>query len=149
MRFSLIATAIPLITTNGLHRTKWKCSHYGTATTSLTPMQPIASKNRSQSQSEKIAQCERALILDTNKCLFYTNHEKKKDKILRYFSVFSHLSLYFFFFFFFLLKLKYHFLTVNFYRPHSQGKVKMLFLHVSVCLSVYGEGGVGNPVSIP
>ena len=43
---------------HGLHRTQWKCSHYATATTSPTPMQPIVSKNKSQSQ---IAQCERAL----------------------------------------------------------------------------------------
>ena len=56
--FFLIATAIPLIATNGFHRTQWKCSHYATMTTSPTPIQPIMSKNKSQSQ---IAQCERAL----------------------------------------------------------------------------------------
>ena len=37
MRFFLIATAIPLIATNGLYRTQWRCSHYATATTSPTP----------------------------------------------------------------------------------------------------------------
>ena len=58
VRFFLIATAILSITRNGLHRTQWKCSHYATATTSPTPMQPIVSKYKSQSQ---IAQCERAL----------------------------------------------------------------------------------------
>ena len=35
---------------------QWKCSHYATATTSLTPAQSIMSKNKSQSQ---IAQYER------------------------------------------------------------------------------------------
>ena len=63
VRFFLIATAIPSITRNGLHRTQWKCSHYATATTSPTPMQPIVSKNKSQSQ---IAQCERALNWQVN-----------------------------------------------------------------------------------
>ena len=58
VRFFLIATVILSIARNGLHRTQWKCSHYATATTSPTPMQPIVSKNESQSQ---IAQCERAL----------------------------------------------------------------------------------------
>ena len=33
VRFFLIATEIPFIATNGLHRTQWICSHYGTATT--------------------------------------------------------------------------------------------------------------------
>ena len=61
VRFCLIATAIPSIATNGLHRTQWKCSHYATATTSPTPMHPIVSKNKSQSQ---IAQCEEALMHD-------------------------------------------------------------------------------------
>ena len=61
--FFLIATAIPLIATNGLHGTQWKCSHYATVTTSPTPIQPIMSKSKSQSQ---IAQCERAL----NKLIF-------------------------------------------------------------------------------
>ena len=56
--FFLIATAILLIATNGLHRTQWNCSHYVTATTLPTPIQPIMSKNKSQSQ---IAQCEWAL----------------------------------------------------------------------------------------
>ena len=46
MRFFLIATAILLIATNGLHRTQRKCSHYATAT-SPTSMQPIVSKNKS------------------------------------------------------------------------------------------------------
>ena len=63
VRFFLIATAIPLITTNGLYTTQWKCSHYATATTSPTPIQPIMSKNKSQSQ---IAKCEQALTLDVN-----------------------------------------------------------------------------------
>ena len=58
--FFPIATAIPAIATNGLQRTQWKCSHYATATTSPTPMQPIVSKNKSLSQ---IVQCERALSL--------------------------------------------------------------------------------------
>ena len=59
VRFFLIATAIPLITTNGLHRTQWKCSHYAIVTTSLTPIQPIMRKDKSLSQ---IAQCERPLL---------------------------------------------------------------------------------------
>ena len=58
VRFFLIATAIPLITTNGLCRTHWKCSYYATATTSPTPIQPIVSKNKSQLQS---SQCEQVL----------------------------------------------------------------------------------------
>ena len=58
MRFFLIATSISSIATNGLHRTQWKCSHYATATTSPTSMQPIVSKNKSQSQ---IVQCEMTL----------------------------------------------------------------------------------------
>ena len=62
----LIATAIPLIATNGLQRTQCKCSHYATVTTSLTPMQPIMSKNKSQSQ---IAQCERALMPSCMPCM--------------------------------------------------------------------------------
>ena len=45
-----IVTAIPLITTNMLHRTQWRCSYYATATTSSVPMQPIVSKNKSHSQ---------------------------------------------------------------------------------------------------
>ena len=36
--FLLIATSILLIATNGLYRTRWKCSHYTTVTTSPTPM---------------------------------------------------------------------------------------------------------------
>ena len=56
--FFLIARAIPLIATNGLYGTQWKCSHCATATTSPTPIQSIMSKNKSQSQ---IAQCERTL----------------------------------------------------------------------------------------
>ena len=60
MRFFLIATAIPLVTTNGLYRTQWKCSHYATMTTSPTPIQAIMSKNKLQSQ---ITQCERALTV--------------------------------------------------------------------------------------
>ena len=51
-----MATAILLIATNGLYRTQWKCSHHATATTS-SPICPIISKNKSQSQSEKM-QCE-------------------------------------------------------------------------------------------
>ena len=35
VRFFLIATAIPLIATNGLHKTQWKCSQNATAKTSL------------------------------------------------------------------------------------------------------------------
>ena len=66
VRFFLIATAIPSIARNGLHRTQWKCSHYATATTSPTPLQPIVIKNKSQSQ---IAQCERALKLWNLHCL--------------------------------------------------------------------------------
>ena len=54
MRFFLIATAIPIIENNG----QWKCSHYTTVTTSPVPVQPIASKTKSQLQ---IAQGERAL----------------------------------------------------------------------------------------
>ena len=46
VRFFLIATAILLITTNGLYRSKWKCSHFVTATTSPTPIQPIVSKKQ-------------------------------------------------------------------------------------------------------
>ena len=57
LHFFLIATAIPLITTNGLYRTQWKCSHYVTRATLLTVVQLIVSKNRSQSQ---IAQCRRS-----------------------------------------------------------------------------------------
>ena len=44
-----IATAISLIATNGLYRTRWRCSYYATATTSPAPMQPIVSKDKSQS----------------------------------------------------------------------------------------------------
>ena len=72
VRFFLIAIVIPSIATNGLHRTQWKCSHYATATTSPTPMQPIVSKNKSQSQ---IAQCERAL---TRRIIAWTPDQKKK-----------------------------------------------------------------------
>ena len=62
--FFLMATAILHIETNGLYRThQWKCSHCATVTASPTPMQPIPSKNKSQSQSEKIADCERALTV--------------------------------------------------------------------------------------
>ena len=61
--FFLIATAIPHNATNGLYRTQWKCSHYVTVTTSPTPIQPIMSKNKSQSQ---IVQCERALKRTNN-----------------------------------------------------------------------------------
>ena len=53
--FFLIATVLPLIATNGLYRTQWKCYHYATVTTSPTP---IVSKNKSQLQ---IAQYEWAL----------------------------------------------------------------------------------------
>ena len=38
VHFFLIATAIPLVATNGLHWTQLKCSHYATATKSPTPM---------------------------------------------------------------------------------------------------------------
>ena len=55
VHFFLIATAILLITRNGLYRSQRKCSHYANSTTSSTPMQPIISKNKSHSQSEKIA----------------------------------------------------------------------------------------------
>ena len=58
--FFSIATVIHLITTNGLYRTQWKCSHCATVTTSPTPIHPIVRKNKSQLQ---IAQCERALML--------------------------------------------------------------------------------------
>ena len=58
VHFFLIATAFLSIARNGLHRTKWKRSHYATAITSPIPMQSIVSKNKSQSQ---IAQCELAL----------------------------------------------------------------------------------------
>ena len=50
VRVFLIATAILLIATNVLSMTQWKCSHNVTATTSPTPIQPIMSKNISQSQ---------------------------------------------------------------------------------------------------
>ena len=50
-----IATATLLVTTNGLYRIQGKCSYCMTTTTSPTPMQPIISKNKAQSQ---IAQCE-------------------------------------------------------------------------------------------
>ena len=56
--FFQILIAIPLITTNGLYRTQWKCSHYATATTPPAFTQPIVSKSKLQLQ---IAQCERAL----------------------------------------------------------------------------------------
>ena len=58
VHYFLIATAIPLIATNGLHITQWKCSHYAPVTISPTAIQPIISENKSQSQ---IVQCERAL----------------------------------------------------------------------------------------
>ena len=56
--FFSIATAIHLITTNGLYRTQLKRSHCVTVTTSLAPIHHIVRKNKSQLQ---IAQCERAL----------------------------------------------------------------------------------------
>ena len=59
--FFLNVTAIPLVTSNGLYRTQWKCSHYAIAKTLSTPTQPNMSKNKSQLQ---IAQCERALTGD-------------------------------------------------------------------------------------
>ena len=58
LQFFLISTAILLIARNGLYRTQWKCSHYATATTSPSPIYPIVSRNKSQLQSEKNAQCE-------------------------------------------------------------------------------------------
>ena len=38
VRFFRIATVIPLIATNGLHRTQWKFSHYVTAIISPIPI---------------------------------------------------------------------------------------------------------------
>ena len=70
--FILLATAIYPITTNGLYRTQWKCSHYVTVTTSPGPSQPIISKIKSQSQ---IVLCEWVLIAvcsSTSQCFF--NH---------------------------------------------------------------------------
>ena len=58
--FFPIATAISLIATYRLHRTQWQFSPYVTATTSPSPIEPIMSKNKLQSQ---ITQCERALRL--------------------------------------------------------------------------------------
>ena len=58
--FFLNETAIPLIAMNGLHRTQRKCSHCAIAKTSPVDIQPIVSKNKSQSQ---VAQCDRALRL--------------------------------------------------------------------------------------
>ena len=72
VRFFLIATVIPIIATNGLHRTQWKCSHHATVTTSIVPIQLIVSKNKLQSQ---IARCERALTAvkgDDNLCNSYS-----------------------------------------------------------------------------
>ena len=89
VRFFLIATAIPSIAANGLHRTQWMCSHCANATTSPTPMQPIVSKNKSQ---PPIAQCERALTCGV------CNSETIVTKVLKdnfrsweigYFTVFS------------------------------------------------------------
>ena len=59
--FFLIATAILLIVTDGLHRTQWKCSHYATATTS--PIQPIINKNKLQSHFRKKLHSVKLLIL--------------------------------------------------------------------------------------
>ena len=57
MRYFLITTVIPPITTDALCRTKRQCSYHATVTTSPTPIQPIVNKNKLQSQSKKIAQC--------------------------------------------------------------------------------------------
>ena len=54
VRFFHIASAIPLLATNGLYGTQRKCSHYETVGTSPVPIQPIVSKNKSQLQ---VAQC--------------------------------------------------------------------------------------------
>ena len=56
--FFLIATVIPHIATNGLHRTQWRYSQCVTVTTSPASIQRIVSKIKSQLQ---IAQCERPL----------------------------------------------------------------------------------------
>ena len=59
--FFLIAIKILLIITNGFYMTERKCSHCATVTTSPSPIWPIVSKNKSQSQPEKRTQCERVL----------------------------------------------------------------------------------------
>ena len=76
VRYFLIATAIPLVATNGLYRTQWKCSHYVTAIKSPVPIQPIISKNKSQSKSEKNAQCKRAFITRNR---FYVRYKQTLD----------------------------------------------------------------------
>ena len=43
-----------------------------TLTTSPTPMQPVVRKNKSQSQSEKIIQCEQVLKVHSH-CVFFSD----------------------------------------------------------------------------